>query len=235
MREASWGAGGEQYNIMLDAVRRWFTWGAALPAWPELVAWARDNHWTLKRTIAHDGWAMDANPQHPGWRIEWGPAQRSFMTSRELRIRIEAPLLPDVQGLVLDRALLAQLDRQVYEQFTGSVQTRLDEDTPEEMRWLAMHAKLSPNQMGLLLRDRYAAIGTDREWLSTRLAGPLAAALKGRADARPIELAAAEPFMLRLARGQVVIRQASATPNVALLQSCLAIAAAADAALNRPN
>jgi hypothetical protein len=215
---------------MLDAVRRWFTGGDSLPSWQEFAAWAGDHHWTLKRTIAHDGWAMDHNAQHPGWRIEWGPSQRTFMSTHEFRIRMALPEVPDVQALVLDRALLARLDHEVYQQFTGSVQTRLDEETPEEMRWLAMHAKLNPNQMGVSLRDRYGAIGTDSDWLSRWLAGPLGEALKARADAMPIEAVSAEPFMLRLSRGQIVIRQATTTPRVELLQSCIDIAQAARAA-----
>jgi hypothetical protein len=218
---------------MLDAVRRWFTWGGALPAWTEFDAWARDHHWTLKRTIAHDGWAMDHNPRHAGWRIEWGPAQRSFMSSHEFRIRFEVAQNSDVQALVLDRPLLARLDHEVYAQFTDNVQTRLDEETPEEMRWLAMHAKLSPNQMGVALRDRYGAISNDAPWVSRWLAGGIAAALKRRAEVMPIEAVSAEPFILRLARGQVVIRQSASAPRVQVLETCIAVAVAVEDALRK--
>jgi len=218
---------------MLDAVRRWFTWGGELPAWDEFEAWARDHHWTLKRTIKHDGWAMDHNPRHAGWRIEWGPAQRRFMSSHEFRIRFEVAQNTDVQALVLDRPLLARLEHEVYAQFTDTVQTRLDEKTPEEMRWLAMHAKLSPNQMGVPLRDRYGAISNDTLWLTRWLAGGVATALKQRADAMPIEAVSAEPFILRLARGQVVIRQSASVPRVPVLETCVAVAQAAEDALRR--
>lgn len=218
---------------MLDAVRRWFTWGGALPAWEEFDAWARAHHWTLKRTIAHDGWAMDHNPRHAGWRIEWGPSQRSFMSSHEFRIRFEVAQNSDVQALVLDRPLLARLDHEVYQQFTDNVVTRLDEETPEEMRWLAMHAKLTPNQMGVPLRDRYGAISNDAPWVSRWLAGPLASALKQRADVLPLAAVSAEPFMLRLARGHVVIRQSASTPRVSVLETCVAVAAAAEEGLRK--
>src|ERR1700744_2729947 len=218
---------------MLDAVRRWLALGGALPNWTEFVAWAHDHHWTLNRTSAHDGWAMDHNPRHAGWRVEWGPAQRSFMSSHEFRIRFEVALNSDVQALVLDRPLLARLDHEVYAQFTDNVQTRLDEETPEEMRWLAMHAKLSPNQMGVPLRDRYGAISNDTAWVSHWLAGPVAAALKQRADAMPIEAVSAEPFILRLSRGQVVIRQAATTPRVRVLETWVGVAEAVEEALRK--
>jgi hypothetical protein len=140
--------------------------------------------------------------------------------------------MPEVQALVLDRPLLARLDREVYQQFTDTVQTRLDEETPEEMRWLAMHAKLSPNQMGVPLRDRYGALGDDPEWISRWLAGPLGETLRALSEQVPADGVSAEPFILRLARGQIVIRQATRRPNARLLDACLAVAAAAEDALD---
>jgi hypothetical protein len=183
---------------MLDAVRRWLSVAGSLPGWAEFSRWADANQWTLKRTIAHDGWAMNDNPDHPGWRIEWGPAQRRFMSSHEFRIRFEVAQNSDVQALVLDQPLLARLDREVYAQITDHVQTRLDEETPEEMRWLA---------------------------------GPIAEALRKRADELPLEAVSAEPFMLRLARGQVVLRQSASRPDVATLARCIQVATAVDVAL----
>ena len=41
---------------------------------------------------------MDHNPRHAGWRIEWGPAQRSFMSSHEFRIRFEVAQKADAIG-----------------------------------------------------------------------------------------------------------------------------------------
>lgn len=218
---------------MLDAVRRWLTGGKSLPAWNEFSAWAKEHGWALKRAMTMDGWVMEDSAGHPGWRIEWGPAQRSFMSSHEFRIRIELGASPEVQALVLDRPLLARLDRELYQQITDSVQTRLDEETPEEMRWLAMHAKLSPNAVGAALRDRYGAIGDEPEWISRWLDGTLARALKKRADEMPIEAVSAEPFILRLARGQLVIRQAAPRPRAQVLQACCEVAEAAEAALRQ--
>ena len=106
---------------MLDAVRRWLRSGGALPAWAEFSQWADAHHWTIRRTMTHDGWAMSHDPDHPGWRIEWGPAQRRFMSSHEFRIRFEVAQNSDVQALVLDRPLLARLDHEVYAQITDNV------------------------------------------------------------------------------------------------------------------
>ena len=218
---------------MLDAVRRWWVRGGSLPAWQEFAGWAKANRWSLKRTMAHDGWVMENSATHPNWRIEWGPSQRSFMSSHEFRIRLDVPTLPDVQALVLDRPLLARLDHEVYSQFTDTIQTRLDEETPEEMRWLAMHAKLTPNDLGELLRDRYGALSDEPPWLVHWLSGPVAKALKALADIMPIEAVSAEPFILRLARGQIVIRQAATSPKPRVLQACIEVARAAQEAIER--
>ncbi len=204
-----------------------------MPAWADLSAWAATHGWTLKRTIAHDGWVMSDPAAHPAWRIEWGPAQRSFMGSRELRIRVDLADAREVQALILDRPLLSRLDHEVYQQFTDSVQTRLDEETPEEMRWLAMHPKLSPNQMGVPLRDRYGGVGSDTAWISGWLAGVLGDALKRRAEAMPVEAVSSEPFVLRLSRGQMVLRQSTKAPTASLLQRCVDVVAAAEASLAR--
>jgi hypothetical protein len=216
---------------MLEAVRRWLARGHSLPAWDELSAWARENGWTLRRALSHGGWVMDRNVERPRWRIEWGPSQRSFMSSHEFRIRVELAAMPDVQALVLDRPLLARLDREVYQQFTGSVQTRLDSHPPEEMRWLAMHTKLSPNEMGAALRDRYGGLSNDPPWLVRWLPGQVSDALKGLADVTPIEAVAAEPFILRLSRGRIVLRQAAPVPRVRVLTACVRVGDAAQAAL----
>jgi hypothetical protein len=231
--DASSGAGAERYNIMLDAMREWFGRSGTPPAWQDFVGWARDNQWVLKRPASRDGWAMEQRARHPGWRIEWGPSQRAFMGSHEFRLRVDLPQLPDLQALVLDKPLLTRLDREVYQQFTDNVQTRFDDETPEEMRWLAMHAKLTPVQLGDVLRDRYGAIADDADWLAGRLAGPLADTLARRADATPLDAVSGEPFMLRLTRGQLLIRQGSPKPTVAVLQSCVDIALAGERVLAR--
>ena len=218
---------------MLDGVRRWLTRGDSLPAWNELSAWAQQDGWSLRRALSHDGWVMDRHARRPGWRIEWGPSQRAFMSSHEIRIRLEKTALPDVQALVMDRPLLARLDREVYQQFTDRVRTRLDERTPEEMRWLAMHAKLSPNQMGAPLRDRYGGISDDAPWVARWLAGPLTLALEELASVTPIEAVASEPFILRLSRGRIVLRQAALVPRVPVLAACVHVTEAALAAAER--
>jgi hypothetical protein len=87
--------------------------------------------------------------------------------------------------------------------------------------------------MGTALRDRYGAVGNDTAWVSRWLSGPIAAALKQRGDVMPIESVSAEPFMLRLTRGHVVIRQSASVPRVQVLDTCVAVGEAVEEALRK--
>jgi hypothetical protein len=217
--------------MMFDPFRRWLKRGNDLPGWTGLSAWARANRWTLRQTIAHDGWVM-VQAGRPDWRIEWGPSQRSFMSAHELRVRIDRPQIVVAQALVVDRALLARMDREVYQQFTDSVQTRYDDQLPEEMRWLAMHARPGASELGPL-RERYGVLGHETSWVLQWLEGDLAEALKRRAARVSAERADAEPLLIRLARGKLVLRQASENPDADALQTLMDVAGAADAASRR--
>ena len=216
---------------MLESFRRWIGGGPDLPGWQDLGPWARSRRWTLRRTITHDGWVL-ADPDRPEFRVEWGPSQRSFMSSHELRVRLDAPNILEAQALVLDRPLLARMDHEVYQQFTDSVQTRYDDQLPEEMRWLAMHARLGAAELGPL-RERYGALGHDAGWVSRWLAGELSAALLRRAQKVPVDHASLEPLMIRLSFGKLVLRQGAEHPDVAAVETLLDVAGAADEATRR--
>jgi len=212
--------------MILDALRRWLTRAENLPHWEGFVAWAREHRWTLKRSSSQDGWAMDDSDALPGWRIEWGPSQRVFMSAHELRIRLDLPQCPDAQVLVMDRPLFARMDHEVYQQVTDAVQTRIDDQMPEEMRWLAMHAKLGSSALGPL-RERYGAVADDPAFGARWVAGPLADALLARAALVSAEASSSQPLMLRLARGTLLLRQGAENPDVPLLEACMQIALAA--------
>ncbi len=217
--------------MILESLRRWWGGGNDLPNWSALAGWAKAHKWSARRTMAHDGWVMTSGA-HPLWRIEWGPSQRSFMSNHELRVRIEAPHITEAQAMVLDRPLLARMDHEVYQQFTDSVQTRYDDQLPEEMRWLSIHARLGSQDLAGL-RERYGAVGHEIPWAAAWLKGGLADALKRRAARIPVDAASSEPLMVRVARGKLVLRQAAENPGVEALEILVDVAQAAEAATRR--
>jgi hypothetical protein len=107
-----------------------------------------------------------------GWRLEWGASQRPYFKGHELRFRCESGLAPDVQILWLSRAFAQALESDVFQRFTDANQTRIDSSMPDEMRWLAMHPKVSLSASGALQR-RFAlfcnAEAVAHKWLEHEL------------------------------------------------------------------
>jgi len=87
----------------------------------------------------------------------------------------------------------------MFEQIVEDVQTRIDDQTPPEMRWLVMHPRLSAADMGGL-HDRVVAVGPSRSWLQQWLTPEFAAALQ-QAPAT-----ADQPMAMMIARGRLTLR-----------------------------
>lgn len=129
---------------MFDTIKRWMgaqsSAAAGLDAQRTLAAWAKEEGLQFKTVSGPTGGAVVDTPA--GWRVERGPSQRPYFSGPELRFRFDSGLPPDVQILLLTRALAHRLESDVFERFTDAMQTQVDHTLPEEMRWLAMHAKV---------------------------------------------------------------------------------------------
>jgi hypothetical protein len=174
----------------------------------------------MRNSRDRDGFIIDAKSGDLEGRIEWGPSQRHYMGSHELRLRGELPgLSSEAHALVMPKALLDTVESELFSQFVGGVQTRIDEETPEEMRWLALSPKLGSALLGEL-KTHYAAVSNRTPWLAHWLHGPLGELLLKRAQG-PAE--AALPFALIVHRNRLTLRVALGEPDVATVQSSLAL------------
>lgn len=201
---------------MRKSLSQWLLRRSAVPGWANLQAACQQRGWVAKLTHEHDGFVVEA----PAWRMEWGPAQRDYLGSHELRLRADTSVDPQLHALVMPRALMAQLEQALYRQFVESVQTRLDDETPEEVRWLAVSERLGHTALGPLAAE-FGAVGNDSGWLAAWLGGTLSPVL---AAWRPAGAGSAEtpPAMaLMLRRGQLVWRLALARPTAADLLSAV--------------
>lgn len=215
---------------MLDGIKRWLH-GAAEPVprgLTDVAAWA-DGQQHLFRAVADDGFVVDGRlAGGPGahgttgavWRLEWGPSQRPYFTGNELRLRAEPGIETELQLLLLTRPLQEQLEKSIFEQYVEDVQTRIDTQTPPEMRWLVMFPKLLASEMGPL-RDHYVALGNARPWLLAWLDGPLTQALQSCADQ------SGSPMALMIGRGRLTLRMALNGPRVIEITRCVALFEAA--------
>lgn len=201
---------------MLEGLKRWLSKGpapaetAAEPS-GDLVAWAASRRCTLRTAKDVEGFVAEGRLGTLPWRVEWGVPQRSYVPGRELRLRAELALPPDLQAAVMDRALQEQMEKDVFEQYVEGVQTHIDHDTPPEMRWLVMFPKLGVAEMGGL-REHWTALGSAKPWVAAWLDGPLAGALQG------VERAPTQPVVLTLTRGRLTLRTALPTPDVAAIE-----------------
>jgi hypothetical protein len=206
---------------MLDGLKRLFSGGSpgAEQGWTDISAWAQPKQYTL-RAVPGEGFVLDGRLGATPWRLEWGPSQRPYIAGQELRIRAELGLSPELQVVVMNRALQEKMERDVFEQYVEGVQTRIDNQTPPEMRWLVMFPKLGGSEMGEL-RERYVALASVKHWLVAWLQGPLTQALAA------LRVEAETPVVLMIGRGRLMLRTALAEPEVASLQAWLRLFEAA--------
>ena len=200
---------------MLDGLKRLFSGGPNTLAedWGEITPWAVSKQYTL-RAVPGEGFVIDGRLGATPWRLEWGPSQRPYIQGQELRIRAELGLSPELQVVVMNRALQEKMERDVFDQYVEGVQTRIDNQTPPEMRWLVMFPKLGGAEMGEL-REGYVALASMKSWLLTWLQGALTQVLAStRVDP-------ATPVVLMIGRGRLMLRTAVADADVAQLQGWL--------------
>jgi hypothetical protein len=210
-------------------LQRWFR-GSRAPAadaaggvreWAQ----AQGHRWATPR--GGEGFVIEPT-QGADWRAEWGPSQRDYIDGMELRVRSEIGDAGDLQMLVMTRFLSTLLEQEVFEQVTEGNQTRIDDRTPEEMRWLVLYPKLPRAALGELREDFVALANRPAAapmWLDGALAAQLAAATRW--------LAPQQPLALVVQRSRFVLRLGTGEPTPALLQAALGLAGVATAAARR--
>ena len=202
---------------MLDGIKRWFSGRATAPqqGWEDVARWAAAQRCAY-RSVADEGFVVDGRLEATPWRLEWGPSQRRYIEGHELRIRSELGLAPELQAAVMNRRLQERMEKDVYEQYVEDVQTRIDDSTPPEMRWLVMFPKLGGTELGTL-KERFVALGSHKRWLQSWLTGTLATQLQG------LNVAPEQPIVLTVGRGRLTLRTALAEAAVPQLQAWLGL------------
>lgn len=202
--------------MFFKQVKHWYIARANAVRWRAISDWADERGAQFKQARDGTGFIIEQPKALPGGlRIEWGPSQRSYIGGTELRMRCELKLHADLQMMLLCRELMDQLERTVFEAYTDTLKTRVDTDTPEEMRWLVMFPKLT-HFRSKLVRGRFGAVGVTRELPAAWLDGELSDAL---AQASQDLLPAERPFVLQCMRGNIYMRVALPEPELAQIQS----------------
>jgi hypothetical protein len=200
---------------MLEGIKRLFGSSPAETArgWDGVAPWAESKQYTF-RGVQSEGFVIDGRLSATPWRLEWGPSHRPYIGGQELRIRSELGLSADLQVVVMDRQLQEAMEKTIFEQYVEGVQTRIDNQTPPEMRWLVMYQKLAGHEMSPL-RERFVALASIKPWLLQWLEGPLTQALAG------LRMEPGTPMVLMIGRGRLMLRTALADAEVESLQMWL--------------
>ncbi|HET9205670.1 MAG TPA: hypothetical protein VFO28_05500, partial [Burkholderiaceae bacterium] len=161
---------------MLRNLKRWWSATATKPGLQGIDHWAQSKGASYRRVREDEGFVIDGSHRSVPWRIEWGPSQRPYIAGSEVRFMAELGLHRDIQALLLNRLLMESSEAKVYNEYVEGVQTRVDTQTPTEIRWLVMYSKLSASEMRNL-GVRFGAVSSVKPWLLRWLSGPLSQAL----------------------------------------------------------
>lgn len=202
--------------MVFKQVRHWFIARANAARWKPIAEWAEGRRGRFSLARGGQGFLIEQPKALPGGlRIEWGASQRGYISGNELRMRCEMRLHGDLQMMVLGKPLMDKLESTVFEAYTDTLKTRVDTDTPEEMRWLVMFPKFGQIS-DKRVRQRFGVIGVTKALTGGWIEGGLSEAL---ARAGPELLPDDHPFVLMTMRGNVYLRTAMAEPNLETIQA----------------
>lgn len=216
--------------MVVKQVKHWLVTRANAARWRPIQDWAEARNAEFSQTRDGQGFVIEITQGAPGpLRIEWGASQRSYLSGAELRMRCEMGLHPDLQFMVLCRTLMENLERAVFEAYTDTLKTRVDTDTPEEMRWLVMFPKLG-NPASQILRQRYGIVGVTKELTAGWIEGELGEALvQASQDLLPED----HPFVLMAMRGNLYLRTAMSEADLPKVQGLVRLLECAARATKR--
>jgi hypothetical protein len=203
---------------MLRNLKRWWSAATPKPGLQGIEQWAQSKGASCRRVRDNEGFVIDGAHRSVPWRIEWGPSQRPYIAGNEVRFMAELGLHRDIQALVLNRPLMEASEAKVYNEYVEGVQTRVDTQTPTEIRWLVMYSKLSASELRNL-GVRFGAVSSVKPWLLKWLSGPLSQALLDAARG----LSEADAFVLAIGRGRLSMRLGLAKPTGEALDHWLAL------------
>jgi hypothetical protein len=201
---------------MLAILKRWWSAATPRPGLHGVELWARAKGAGWRRVRDDEGFVVDGAHRSVPWRIEWGPSHRPYIAGPELRFIAELGLHRDLQVMVLNRSLMLSSETKVYDEYVEGVQTRIDTQTPTEIRWLVMYSKLSASELRSL-GVRFGGVASVKPWLLKWLSGELSDALLDAAR----DLSETDAFVLSIARGRLSMRLAMRDPKPERLESWL--------------
>ncbi|MFG6466388.1 hypothetical protein [Roseateles sp. BYS87W] len=203
--------------MVVNQVKHWWVSRANAARWRSIQEWVQGRGGSFEQTADGGGFLVEIGGGGAlgPLRIEWGESQRSYLPGHELRMRLSLGLHPDLQLMVVCRHLMEELERAVFEAYTDTLKTRVDTDTPEEMRWLVMFPKFE-QAASQIVRQRYGVVGVTKDLCAGWIDGEFGEAL---VQASQDLLPEWHPFVLMAMRGNLYLRTSMAEADAARIQA----------------
>ena len=172
---------------------------------------------------------------HP-WRLECGAPTRDYVHGLELRGRADVGAEMDAAVMVINRPLQETQESTPYNAITDTLQTTVDSNLPEEMRWLAMYEEMVWPGLPASFRERFAVVAERMEFAQRWIHAPVVSQLLNAVEGEGGSERARAPLVLMLVRGRVYLRMEHAERSLAEIAHArqLLLVAGQAALLNLP-
>jgi len=191
--------------------------------------WAATQGFAFSVDGSGHGIALEGKVGGKPWRLQLGRPTRNYILGEEVRARAELGVKDDAAVLVINRPLKEALEKKAYQIYTDQLQTSVDTNLPEEMRWLAMFEEVGWDSLPQPFWDRFSVLTDRREnalaWVDPSLARLM---MDWPAPAPSAEV----PFMILLLRGKAYLRMEYSPADLSTLQhAALIFTSACESAL----
>jgi hypothetical protein len=187
---------------------------------PAMERWARSIQAKVTRRSSGAP-AIGGNVLGKPWRMELGRPSRDYMEGDELRMRAELDVNDDAVVLVMSRRLKDKLEKAAYSIYTDPLQTTVDPNMPEEMRWLAMYQEFGWEEVGVSFFDHFSVLADSRSRAIDFLSPQLAQAFMrfNRSNDEGHQL----PLVMMVMRGKAYLRTVHQPADLATIQAAHAL------------
>ena len=187
-------------------------------SYKEVARWAASQQLAILPSAAEGHFDLGGDVGGHPWRLECGAPTRDYVRGLELRGRADVGADPDAAVMVLSRPLHEALEGSAYNAITDTLQTTVDANLPEEMRWLAMYEEMSWPGLPASFRKHFAVVAERHEvaqrWVHAPVVSQLLDFLEGERGA----VRAQAPLVLMLAHGRVYLRMEHAERSLAEIE-----------------
>ncbi len=159
--------------------------------------------------------ALEGKVGNKPWRLQLGRPTRNYILGEEVRARAELDIDDDAAVLVMNRPLREALEKKAYAIYTDQLQTSVDSNLPEEMRWLSMFDEVGWDSLPKAFWERYSVLTDRREHALAWVDPTLAKLLMQWPTPGP---SAEVPFMILLLRGKAYLRMEYSPAELSTLQ-----------------